>query len=342
MAQPSRLVALAAELQQHIAELEHHHQHHDLSATTPGRSPPEQSQTLSPALAHASAISTAQELLNTLRDPRDLIVSQTLQSQQLVYYELIARLDLARRVPLSHDKDNDNDYKGITYAALATQTGIAEASLKRHLRYAITNGIFSETDSGLLTHSPASRIIAEDEDVRSFLSTLFTDIFPAHRRAVDALLVQGASRAVAGGGGGDGGVSAYELAFGETFWEVLQREPERAGNFAAMMRVFATSGDLRLGFLVEGFPWGELGGGGGEEGRESVVVDLGGSTGAAARALVERFPELKVVVQDLPETVALAETSHESRVSFMPHDMFEPQPVQGADVYLFRWVLHDW
>lgn len=26
----------------------------------------------------------------------------------------------------------------------------------------------------------------------------------------------------------------------------------------------------------------------------------------------------------------------------MPHDFLEVQPVHGADVYLLRWILHDW
>ena len=30
------------------------------------------------------------------------------------------------------------------------------------------------------------------------------------------------------------------------------------------------------------------------------------------------------------------------RVVFQEHDMFEPQPVTGADVYLLRHILHDW
>lgn len=31
-----------------------------------------------------------------------------------------------------------------------------------------------------------------------------------------------------------------------------------------------------------------------------------------------------------------------SRVKFMEHDFFTEQPVQGADVYLFRWIFHNW
>lgn len=32
----------------------------------------------------------------------------------------------------------------------------------------------------------------------------------------------------------------------------------------------------------------------------------------------------------------------EGRISFMVHDFFTPQPVHGADVYVFRWIFHNW
>lgn len=31
-----------------------------------------------------------------------------------------------------------------------------------------------------------------------------------------------------------------------------------------------------------------------------------------------------------------------ARISGMEHDFLTPQPVKGADIYLFRWILHDW
>ena len=31
-----------------------------------------------------------------------------------------------------------------------------------------------------------------------------------------------------------------------------------------------------------------------------------------------------------------------SRITFQSHDFFQPQPVQGANVYLLRMILHDW
>lgn len=30
------------------------------------------------------------------------------------------------------------------------------------------------------------------------------------------------------------------------------------------------------------------------------------------------------------------------RVQFQPHDFFEPNPVEHADVYWLRYILHDW
>jgi 6-hydroxytryprostatin B O-methyltransferase len=56
-------------------------------------------------------------------------------------------------------------------------------------------------------------------------------------------------------------------------------------------------------------------------------------------------------VQDLPANAesgrkAAAESSLPaditSRITFQGHDFTQPQPVQGADVYLLRMILHDW
>jgi hypothetical protein len=30
------------------------------------------------------------------------------------------------------------------------------------------------------------------------------------------------------------------------------------------------------------------------------------------------------------------------QIKFMQHDFFTPQPIKGADVYLLRWILHNW
>lgn len=73
---------------------------------------------------------------------------------------------------------------------------------------------------------------------------------------------------------------------------------------------------------------------------------MGGSHGFASIAIAEAFPALNFVVQDLPLVVSSRSrtltSSLESRITFMPHDFFTPQPVLHADVYFFRWIFHNW
>ncbi|KAI6914716.1 hypothetical protein KC318_g482 [Hortaea werneckii] len=52
--------------------------------------------------------------------------------------------------------------------------------------------------------------------------------------------------------------------------------------------------------------------------------------------------EVVDVVQGLPETLANKALPSNRNVRLMAHDMFATQPVVGADVYMFQWVLHRW
>lgn len=95
---------------------------------------------------------------------------------------------------------------------------------------------------------------------------------------------------------------------------------------------------LETSSAVKGFDWASLGNG--------LVVDVGGSHGLVSQDLARAFPNLRFVVQDLPKVVEDAKTKlpaeFADRLTFMAHDMFTEQPIKGADVYYFRWILHDW
>lgn len=80
------------------------------------------------------------------------------------------------------------------------------------------------------------------------------------------------------------------------------------------------------------------------------MVDEGGSRGPVSASLAQNLPSLHFVVQDLSATTAeigpatayrLPENVKE-KVTLTEHDFFEPQPVHEADVYLFRFVFHNW
>ncbi|KAI4615577.1 uncharacterized protein J4E87_009036 [Alternaria ethzedia] len=78
---------------------------------------------------------------------------------------------------------------------------------------------------------------------------------------------------------------------------------------------------------------------------EVTVVDIAGSAGHDDAVLAAKFPKLKIVVEDLPEVAPVFEKEFpselKSRVSFRTHNMFDPQPVE-ADIYILKWILHDW
>ena len=122
---------------------------------------------------------------------------------------------------------------------------------------------------------------------------------------------------------------------------MLAERPERAKRFGLAMSSFTTGPAYSLRHLVNGFAWDSIPDGG-------TVIDIGGSTGDAAFALASAYPSLHFIVQELPEVVANSQEKEGVDVKFMAHDFFEPQPTTGkgngigADVYLLRWVLHNW
>ena len=123
----------------------------------------------------------------------------------------------------------------------------------------------------------------------------------------------------------------------EDFYTVIGRSPERAGRFANAMKIFTTSPKHDLSFVTSYYDWASLG--------AAQVVDVGGAQGHVAVELVTHFSDLSIVVQDNPSTIENADArlprDLRGRIHFMAHDFFSPQTVQ-ADVYLFRWILHNW
>lgn len=117
----------------------------------------------------------------------------------------------------------------------------------------------------------------------------------------------------------------------------IAQDPTRTKRFASTMSKASPSS---LEFLSSAPIWGTLR-------PTATVVDVGGSRGHVSAFIAQKFPNLHFVVQDLPSTTAdfeeaLLPRDGEGRVEIMEHDFFEPQPVQGADVYLFRFVFHNW
>lgn len=104
------------------------------------------------------------------------------------------------------------------------------------------------------------------------------------------------------------------------------------------MSLFSMGPGYAPKWLVENYPWKRLGAG--------TLVDVGGSNGEYSIAIAQNYPRIKVIIQDRLDVVTKAKsnapTQRADRISFMAHDFFLEQPIKDADVYLMRWILHDW
>jgi 6-hydroxytryprostatin B O-methyltransferase len=143
-----------------------------------------------------------------------------------------------------------------------------------------------------------------------------------------------------------------------SFFDYLAQTPELRKKFAMYMKNVTASEGTKIEHLVNGYNWASLG--------EAIVVDVcksslkitllicpsqqvGGSNCHASLSLATTFPQLRLIVQDLPDTIALAQNTLSSapasvrnRITCQAHNFFTVQPVVGANVYLLRMILHDW
>lgn len=126
----------------------------------------------------------------------------------------------------------------------------------------------------------------------------------------------------------------------DSFYQRLARNPERSRRFGGGMR-FMTQGSLYdIKHLINGYNWKALDIPGG------CVVDVGGGHGGVSQAIARATKHLKFIVEDLEGTVAegvkLLPSELGDRVEFVAHDFFTQQPIKHADVYFFRFILHNW
>ncbi|MEK7793237.1 MAG: methyltransferase, partial [Candidatus Hydrogenedentota bacterium] len=80
--------------------------------------------------------------------------------------------------------------------------------------------------------------------------------------------------------------------------------------------------------------------------RFESVADIAGGFGHLAIALLQKYPNLRAIVMDMPKLMPIAkghlpnDSSVTSRIEFIGGDMFEDVP--SAQVYIMKHIIHDW
>lgn len=224
----------------------------------------------------------------------------------------------------------------ISYSDLAQQAKLDPVQLRRFLQHAMMNRVFTETRPGFVGHTSASRLLKEQDGAMDTVGFLVEDLAPAATKVIEAYQQWPNS--------GEPNETGFNVENNSKmpFYLEIAKNPERARRFGSGMR-FMTKGSLYdINHLIRGYSWDKLD----QMEGPVTVVDLGGGQGGVSTALANATKNINFIVQDLPGTVEegrkILPAHLQERVTFMAHDFFDEQPVSGAEVYFFRFILHNW
>ena len=215
----------------------------------------------------------------------------------------------------------------ITLEELQKKTSLDPINLARVLRHAMTSNIFCEPVHGTIAHTAASRVLAEDEALQSWVGFNSEDIFRAGGHVLEALQTYPEATSLTRTG--------FNFGFGtvdkEPMFVTFGKDPKRAKRMGQAM-VSLTGGEgYELSHFVDNYDFSEI------NEKEGTFVDVGGSHGFVCVDLGKKWDKMKFVVQDLQKTVDSAPKpicdveSVANRIQLQAHDFFTEQPVIGAD-----------
>ncbi|KAK6840729.1 sterigmatocystin 8-O-methyltransferase [Apiospora arundinis] len=262
------------------------------------------------------------ELLFLAVGPHEHLMAMAQHHRAEAALQLVTHFELASLVPKGEGAT-------ISYEELAAKVNLPTHRVSRPIRLLATYHVFSEPAAGFVAHNEVSRLLLEEElhatvsyyTEESFRSASY--LAPAVERWPDAQ---------------ERNETALNLAYDTRLpkFDFFDSEPWRAAKFRKAMAGMTRGDRFALQHLIDAFDWGSLQSG-------SVVADVGGGGGHCSVALAEANPQLRCVVQDLKTAFQGQSLPQrvQSRIRFMEHDFFSPQPLE-ADIYLLRWILHDY
>jgi hypothetical protein len=202
-----------------------------------------------------------------------------------------------------------------TAAALARPSGLNPLALQRVLRSLSNHGVFVH-DGEHFTHNAASRALRSDApgSMRSLTRMMGLKVHWDAYRELDVAVRTGqpAISAVV-----EGGLFGY-----------LRAHPEEGRLFHEAM---AGKSFAQVGPIVEAYDFSGF----------ATIGDIGGGLGHLLSAVLQRAPQARGVLFDLPQVVEQARRAANPRIAYVGGDFFN-NPIPPCDVYMMMTVLHDW
>jgi len=183
------------------------------------------------------------------------------------------------------------------------------------LRSLANHGVFTH-DGQRFAHNDASRLLRSEVpgSMRSLARMMGLKVHWDAYRELDVALRTGRS-------------AISQVAEGGTFG-YLSTHPDEARLFHEAMagKSFAQIGPILAAYDFSGF---------------RRIGDIGGGLGHLLKAVLERAPQARGVLFDLPQAIERARSQADERIEYVGGDFFN-NPIPPCDAYLLMAVLHDW
>jgi predicted transcriptional regulator len=227
-------------------------------------------------------------------------------------------LRVAATLRLADFLPDDGTGEATSVEDLAERVGANSDALARTLRHLVQHGVFREPSPGRFAVNETAALLRAGSpgavwlDLEGFggrMDLAFTGLAHTVRT----------------------GEPAWERVFGRPFWDYLDANPAISASFDATMAV-----DAGNAAVAAGYDWTTV----------RRLADVGGGTGTLVAELLQRHPQLRGMLIDLPRTAArareyLAGRGLDGRCEVVGQSFFDPLP-PGADAYLLNRVIHDW
>lgn len=206
-------------------------------------------------------------------------------------------------------------------AELAKEAGADADALYRVLRALAAVGIFVEDEQGRFASTPVAETLRHDVpgSLRAFA---MAELGQEHYQAWGNLL-----HSVKTGG------IAFDDHFGQPVWKYYAEHPEDAAVFNDAMTGLT---EMVNAAAVAAYDFSGF----------KTVVDIGGGHGALLAAILKAHPAMRGVLFDLPHVAEGAKATFDragvgGQVEITSGDFFS-SVAAGGDVYLMKFILHDW
>ncbi|MGW1253693.1 methyltransferase [Streptomyces sp. NPDC002513] len=202
---------------------------------------------------------------------------------------------------------------------IAKATDSDEDALYRFCRALTALGVLAEHSGKSFSLRPAGKVLA-DGSPDGFREGVLLQSGAVFRAWADVIHTVRTGR------------PAFDEAFGMDYFEFLASHPDEA-------RVFNRAMGATMPAAIAALERYEFDGCG-------TVVDVGGGDGRLLASVLSRHPEVRGVLQDLPETVQQAGEHLDGagvtdRCTLLGQSFFDTV-APGGDVYILSRVLHDW